>query len=65
MEAFDTILLRNKELGLFKDLKVGEGEHMEKVTHLFFTNDTLVFCEPDEMIILNYRYILLSFQAVS
>lgn len=34
-------------------------------SHLFFADDSLVFCKPKADMLLNLRYILLCFQAVS
>lgn len=45
-------------------LKVGDGERVEEITHLFFVDDTLLFYELNERFLLNIRCILLSFQAV-
>lgn len=38
------MLLRARDVEMFKGLKVGDDEHMVEVAHLFFTYDTLVFC---------------------
>lgn len=50
---------------MFKGLKAGEGELTEEVTHLFFTDNTLVLCEADEGTLLNLRCVLRCFQALS
>lgn len=42
------LLLKDRELSLFRGLKVGEGEQKEEVTYLFFAYNTLGFCEADE-----------------
>lgn len=65
MEALNKLLLRVRELELFKCLNVDMDYHMEEVAHLFFMDDNLVFYEPEERAILNLRCVLLSFQVVS
>lgn len=35
-----------------------------EISHLFSSDDTLIFCQPDEEMILNLRCVLLCFQAV-
>lgn len=64
MEVQNKMLLRTRDMEL-KGLKVGEDKQMEEVTHLFFTDYTLVLCELEERIMLNLKCILLSFQVVS
>lgn len=65
MEVLNTNAVKSQKLELFKCLKLGEGEHMKEVIHIFFVDNILVPCEPDERVILNLICILLSFQAVS
>lgn len=48
IEVLNKFLLKAKELDLFKGLKVGKREKSEDVSHLFFMDDTLVFCKPNE-----------------
>lgn len=43
---------------------VGKGDNKVEISHLFFVDDTLVFCQPHERMILNLKCVLLSFQAV-
>lgn len=43
----------------------GSIEQMAEITHLFFVDDTLVFCELDEVALLNLRCVLLCLQAIS
>lgn len=44
---------------------MGVREHDEEVIHLFFTDDTKLFCELDKGIMLNLRCVLMDFQTVS
>lgn len=64
MEALNMMLLRTRELELFKSLKVGRDDHMDEVTNLFFADNTLIFYVRKESAMLNLITILLSFQAV-
>lgn len=64
MEALNMLMLRAKEEGLLRGLRVEVEEQME-ITFLFFVDDTLVFCKLDENALLNLRYVLLCLQAVS
>lgn len=64
IEALNKLLLRGTERGLIKGIRVVVGEQAVEFTHLFFADNTLVFCELDERVLLNLRCILLCFQAV-
>lgn len=44
---------------------MGVEDHVEEVTHLFFTNDGMLFCELDRGTTLNLKFVLMGFQAVS
>lgn len=65
MEALSRLMDRAGELNLFRGISMGKEESIEKVSHLFFTDDILIFCEPDLTSLLYLRCILLSFQLVS
>lgn len=59
------MLIKARELILFKGVSVGRGDKKEELTHLFFKNDVLIFCETDKKVLLNPRSVLMGFQAVS
>lgn len=63
--ALNGMLCRVKDLQLVKGISVGRKNHTVEVSHLFFADDTLVFCQPEERILLNLRCVLLCFQLVS
>lgn len=65
MEAFSRLMDRIGKLNLVRGIMVGMENSMVKVSHLFFADDTLIFCEPDLSSMLHLRCILLSFQLVS
>lgn len=65
MEAFSRLIKRVGELNVVKSLSVGVGESLVKVSHLFFANATLIFCEPDLFSLLHLMCILTCFQMVS
>lgn len=65
MEALNKMHLRARYFELFKGLKVGDGERVEEVNHLFFVDDTFLFYELSKRTLLNIKCILLSFQVVS
>lgn len=44
METLNTSTSRAKEEELFRGLKVGAREQVKEITHLFFVDDTVVFC---------------------
>lgn len=64
MKALNKMLIRARELVLFRGLMVGVGEHAEEITHLLFIDDTMLFCEPDEHAILNLIWVLMDFLLV-
>lgn len=59
------LLLRARELDLFRGFKTVEGETYGEVTHLLFADNTFVLCQPEESSLLNLRYVMLYFQVVS
>lgn len=44
---------------------MGVGEQVRKLLTYFFADNILMFCEPNKRALLNLRYVLLCFQAVS
>ena len=62
-EVLNQVLLRASNMGLFQGLKVGRQEVL--LTHLQFTDDTLLFCEANEESLQNIKGLLLSFQSFS
>lgn len=58
-------MMRAKEAGLLRGLKVGVAEQADAITHLFFVDDMLVFSELDVNVLLNLICISLCFQAIS
>lgn len=65
MEAFSRLMERAEELNLLKGVEVGRGKERLRISHLFFVDDALIFCEPFINAILYLRCILLWFQMVS
>lgn len=64
-EVLNKLLIRVRQLKLSRGLKVGVGKHANEVTHLFFADDIMLFCEPDERVMLNLRCVLMGSQDVS
>ena len=62
-ELLNWLLMKALSLGLFKGLQVGTKN--ATVIHLQFANDTLLFCEANEVFLHNIKRILLSFQSIS
>ena len=64
MEVFSRMLKRMEGAGLLRGFRVdgkrGEGEC---VLHLFFADDTILFCDADVEQLLHIRLLLLCFQA--
>lgn len=65
MEVLNRMLICAREHSLLRYLKVGAQNYIEEVTHLFFIDDAMLFCEPDKGMILNLECVLMGFQAVS
>ena len=62
-EVLNKILIQTANMGLFKGLQIG-GKR-ETLTHLQFADDTLLFCEANELYLQNIKKVLLSFQSFS
>lgn len=43
---------------------MGVGDHVEEVIHLFFADNTLLFCESYKRVMLHLRCVLMGFQVV-
>lgn len=65
MEALHGLVERAKELELLRGIEVGKSDRKIEISHFFFTDDTVIFCQPDEKMLMNLRCVLLCFQAVS
>lgn len=65
MEAFSKLLERDVELNLFKRITVGRGDSRVEISYLFFADDVLIFCQPEEITLFYRRCVLLYFQLVS
>lgn len=61
MKAFNRLIEKAGELKLLNGVAVGRGEESVKISHLFFADDTLIFCEPTVNALLHLRCILLCF----
>lgn len=64
MKAFNGWLCKTIDLQLVKEVLAGRQNHCTEVSHLFFVDDTLIFCQPDVRNLLNLKYVLLCFQVV-
>lgn len=65
MESFNGLLVKANEHLLLRGVSIDRGDNSMVVTHLFFADDTLIFCKPDLRNLLHLRCIFLCFQAVS
>lgn len=61
MEVLNKLLEKAKELQLLKGIIVGQQENQIEITHLFFVDDTLIFCQPDISSLIFLRCVLLYF----
>lgn len=64
MEVLNKILEKAKELQLLRGVPVGSNGNLIEISHFFFANDTLIFCQPEMRSMMFLRCILLCFQAV-
>lgn len=64
MEVFNKLLLNARDLKLVEGTVLESNSKKFEVTHIFFADDSLIFCKPDARMLLNLRCILLCFQAV-
>lgn len=65
LEVFSRLMDRAGELNLFSGISVNRGEDRVLVSHLFFADDALIFCNPDLSSLLYLRCIFLCFKLVS
>lgn len=62
-EALSLVLKNATTLGMFRGARISnEGD---KISHIQFADDIIIFCEPSEVKILNIRRILRGFQAAA
>lgn len=61
MEALSRLIEWACEIDLLKGVIVGGGVHGIEVSHFFFANDILIFCQPEIRMILNLWCVLLCF----
>jgi len=62
-EVLNKLTVKASNMGLFQGLQV--GRRREKLTHLQFADDTLLFCEANELYLQGIKRALLSFQTYS
>ncbi|KAG6404611.1 hypothetical protein SASPL_136862 [Salvia splendens] len=62
-ETFNRIVLKGRELGVLKGIKVGADQIT--ITHLQFPDDTIIFCPADAKIIDNYKKVLQCYALMS
>lgn len=65
MEALNRLLEQAKEVGMIKGIISGGSRSQTEISHLFFADDTLIFCQPEITRLLNLHCTLFCFQAVS
>ena len=66
MEVFSRMVRRVEGASLIRGFKAeGRRGGGERVTHLLFADDTILFCDADVEQILHIQLLLLSFQAVT
>lgn len=65
MEGLNRLLGRAKDLNSLRGVVVGSRDNTTEVSHLFFADDTFIFCQPDLRNLLDLRCILYWFQFVS
>lgn len=65
MEGLNKLIEKARTLQLLRGIEVGNFGPKIEITHLFFADDTLMFCQPDINSLLTLRCILLCFQAAS
>lgn len=64
MNTLSKLLEGARELELIRGVIVDKVGQQLEVTHIFFADDTLIFCQPEKSTMLNLLCVLLCFQAV-
>lgn len=57
MESFSRLLERAKELHVITRVMLGNENSKIEVSHLFFADDGIIFCQPGESTMLQLGYI--------
>ncbi|CAN1315223.1 LINE-1 retrotransposable element ORF2 protein [Linum perenne] len=65
MEVLSRMLLMAQEEGLVSGFYMNPGNSGEKANHLFFADDSLVFCEASATQVTNLAAILICFECIS
>lgn len=65
IRALNGLLMKAKDIQLVRDATMGRGDSTVEISHLFFPDETLIFCQSEESILSHLRCVLLSFQVVS
>lgn len=65
MEALNGLLNRAKDLKLIQGFGVRRDSLNIEISHLFFADDTLIFCHSEIKNLQHLRYLLLYFQGAS
>lgn len=64
MKALNALIGKASELNLLKGITVGKGTNAVQVSHFFFVDDSLIFCQPEAKNLLHLRCVLVCFQLV-
>lgn len=56
MKAFSKLMDRARWLNVLKGVEVGSEDIRVRLSHLFFADDALIFCEPDLQPLLHLRF---------
>ena len=66
INALSWILGRAVEDGLLSEYMIGNpNAHNVRISHLTFTDDTIIFCDTEEVNLRNLSLLLLCFESVS
>lgn len=64
MKVLNSLMNKTKELQLLKGIFVGSGGNSIEISHFFFADDTLIYCQTEKTNFLHLRCTLLCFQAI-